>query len=116
MSELTYVADTENPGTDIIWKDSTGALVDFSTGYTFTVKLTQSGTALLTKTSGITGSATAPNIRVAWDVDELNLAPGVYEMWVYARDDADRDRVFRPADPPIIRIIAAPIEPEEPEN
>lgn len=111
MSELTYVADSENPGTDIVWKDSTGTLIDFSTGFTFTVKLSQDGTTVVTKTTGITGSATIPNIRIAWDVDELDITPGVYEMWVYARDGADRDRVFRPADPPLIRIVPAPVDP-----
>jgi len=116
MSELTYVADSENPETHLIWKDSTGAVIDFSSGFTFSVRLTQEGITTLTKTSGITGSATEPNLRIAWEEDELNIASGVYQLWVYARDGASRDRVFRPADPPLIRIIAAPIDPPiEPE-
>jgi hypothetical protein len=115
MSELTYVADTENPGTDIIWKDWSGTLIDFSTGFTFTVKLTQDGATVLTKSTNIVGSATEPNIRISWDVDELDLAPGAYQMWLYARDGGDRDRVFRPNDPPLIRIVAAPVDPELPE-
>jgi hypothetical protein len=115
MSELTYVADTENPGTDIIWKDWSGTLIDFSTGFTFTVKLTQDGVTALTKSTNIVGSATEPNIRISWDADELDLTPGVYQMWVYANDGVDRDRVFRPNDPPLIRIVAAPIDPEPPE-
>ena len=111
MSELTYVADTENPETHLIWKDSTNTIIDFSTGYTFTVKLTQNGDTQLTKTTGIVGYAVEPNIRISWDVDELAITPGVYLMWVYARDGADRDRVFRPADPPLIRIVPAPVDP-----
>lgn len=112
MSELTYIANVENPETHLIWKDPTGTLIDFSSGFTFTVKLTQEGQTKLTKTSGIYGAATVPNIRISWDVDELEIAPGVYQLWVYARDAATRDRVFRPGDLPIIRIVAAPVDPE----
>jgi hypothetical protein len=75
------------------------------------VKLTQDGATVLTKSTNIVGSATEPNIRISWDVDELDLTPGVYQMWLYARDGGDRDRVFRPNDPPLIRIVAAPTDP-----
>lgn len=111
MSELTYVSDSENPETQLIWKDATGTLVDFSSGFTYTVKLVQEGVTQLTKTTGITGAATEPNIRIEWAVDELDITPGVYQLWVYARDAENRDRVFRPDNPPQIRIVAAPTDP-----
>ena len=111
MSELTYVSDSENPETQLIWKDATGTLIDFSVGYTFTVKLVQEGVTQLTKTTAITGAATEPNVKIEWAVDELDIAAGVYQLWVYARDSGSRDRVFRPDNPPLIRIVAAPTDP-----
>lgn len=108
MSDLVYLSNAEYPSAQLTWKDSAGNLIDFSTGYTFTVKLAQNGTTVVTKTAGITGAATAPNVTIAWDLAELNITPGVYEMFVYARDAASKDRAFRPGNPPTIQIVGAP--------
>lgn len=81
--------------------DSAGTLIDFSTGYTFSFKIGDTGAAaLLTKTTGITGAAGAgvaptgtPNIVVAWSAGELNVTPGQY-AWELTCTNSSLDRVF----------------------
>jgi hypothetical protein len=105
----TYIADQDLPGIGLDWRDRDNALIDFSTGWTFTVKLIdESGNVDLTKTVSITGAATSPNVQIAWAAGELAaLTTGRYRMLVYARDTLSRDRVFRPASPPIVQIIGS---------
>ena len=71
-----------------IWWMISGDLVDFSSGYTFTLRLSlQStpGTIIFTKTTGLTGAAGSgsvqsgtPNLTVAWatsgELNDLTLA------------------------------------------
>lgn len=90
--DLHYYAHDERPSAEIWWQDDDGTLVDFSSGYTFSLKVGVPGSAaLLTKTSGITGAAGAgseptgtPNIVVAWTAGELNLTPGIYALQLKA--------------------------------
>jgi hypothetical protein len=77
---------------DLAWwhQDSSGTLVDFSAGYTFSVKVASASTpttASFTKSTGITGAAGAgtepdgtPNLVIAWAATvELNsLSAGAY--------------------------------------
>jgi hypothetical protein len=50
----------ERPAIQLWIRDSNNALIDFSSGYTFTFKIGYKGrTALLTKTTGIVGAAGA---------------------------------------------------------
>lgn len=89
---VSYKQGAELPDLTFEWKDSTGALIDFSSGYTFSLKLGKPGqTATLTKTTGITGAATSPNITVAWSTSaELNtLAGGVYTLELVATRVSD---------------------------
>jgi hypothetical protein len=93
---LIYHKGAELPDAQITWRDSAGAIINFSSGYTFTVKIGNAGqTALLTKTTGITGAATEPNITVAWAVNDLNgLTPDTYEMDIIANFTAtSKDRI-----------------------
>ncbi|MEM9515420.1 MAG: hypothetical protein AAGA42_11250 [Actinomycetota bacterium] len=110
MSHTEYRADQELPSYAVEWKDRTGAIIDFSTGWTFTVQLEhrQERTVALTKSSGITGGSTSPNVIIAWGQDELNITPGSYFLWLVATDSSGNTRVFRPGNPPIIEITAAP--------
>ena len=114
MQTITIVKDQELPAMAFEWRDSSNALIDFSTGYTFTVKLaTQLAptVVVLTKTSGITGLATAPNVAVNWtSTDFASLVAGTtYVVWLYARRSADAlDRVFSPALLPTVMVLAAP--------
>ena len=66
-----------------------GDSYDYTTGWTFTVTLTNSaGTVALTKTDNITG-ATAGVITVAWEAGELDLTPGVYRAVLVADRTSD---------------------------
>lgn len=108
MNTYTYMADSEAPSVPLEWKDYAGNLIDFSSGYTFTVQLVDTdGVKRLTKTSGIVGSATSPNVVITWANGELAaLAAGAYRMLVYARDGSGADRVFAPSTPPKVVIVA----------
>jgi hypothetical protein len=73
--------------------DSNNNIIDFSTGYTFVVKVGVPGSAaLLTKSAGITGAATAPNVVVAWTANELAVTPGTYSLDIIATT-AGKDRI-----------------------
>lgn len=69
---------------------SNGANPDFSTGWTFQVKVAASptATAALTKTTNITG-ATGGAVTVAWAPNELDLEPGLYLCQLTATRSSD---------------------------
>jgi len=74
------------------WYDSDGTVIDFSSGYTFSVKVGVPGAAAsFTKTTGITGAATAPNVTIGWaTTDELNsLSAGDYVVQITATRTSD---------------------------
>lgn len=58
-----------------------GTLVDLTS---YTVSLAINFPTLLTKTTGLTRSATSPNLTVEWSAGELNVTPGVYRATVTA--------------------------------
>lgn len=94
----------ELPSRTLDWLDSSGTPVDFSSGWTFTVKISKQSTPTVTlveKTSGITGAATSPNVTIDFTASELStVAPGKYVVRVIARRTADsKDRVFNPGSP-----------------
>lgn len=113
---IEYRKDQELPGLAVEWYDGvTGALVDFSTGYTFTAKVcarSAPAVVLVSKTTGITGAATAPNLVVDWstsDFSTLDANPTDYVVHLYARRTADtKDRVFRPGNPIVFKLHPAP--------
>lgn len=94
---ITYVQGSDWP-TGFEWRDGAGDLVPFATGYTFSLQLGpahKSSVISFTKTTGITGADTSPNVTVAWaTAGELNtLEPGVYTLVIFARETATgRDR------------------------
>lgn len=95
MADLNYNAAAELPDATFAWRDDDKNLIDFSSGFSFQLKLSLDGkTADLTKVDGFTGAATDPNVTVSWDVDELSvLAPGPYSGQLRARRDSDsKDR------------------------
>lgn len=107
-----YTIGDEIADLGLFWFDSYGTLIDFSTGYTFTVTMTNSdGTSQFSaKTSGITGAAGSiatdtPNVVVAWATSsEISsiTTPGVYKFFCTARRADNKDRTFRG----LIRIVA----------
>ena len=78
MSGLTYYVGDERPS----WQATVtvnGVADDMSTGYTFVVKVAASldGTAVLTKSTNITG-ATGGVVTVAWADGDLAQTAGEY--------------------------------------
>lgn len=98
MTVFRYTKGAELESIDITWRQPNGTLYDFSTGWTFTVRVgTPGSAALLQKTSGITGAATAPNLVIAWSAAELDAIPtGSYHLDVTARiaNNKDLTRTF----------------------
>jgi hypothetical protein len=108
----TYRKDQELPGVSLNWLDGTGATIDFSTGWTFTVKVCAEGTTttLVTKTTGITGASTLPNVRIDWSTTDWSTltAGAVYDYLVIARRTSDsKDNEFKPGSPLKLQILAA---------
>jgi hypothetical protein len=94
MSIVRYHANAERPTLRLTWYDDDDNLIDFSSGYTFSLKVGNPGSAaLLTKTTNITGAATAPNVTIAWTAGELAIAPGTYTYELTATTSA-LDRVM----------------------
>lgn len=82
----TYYLGSSDPEYPTTWRDSSGAVIDFSDpDWDFTLKLGHPGReAVLTKTEGLVGAATAPNITVTWaptDLDDLD--PGTYLLQIF---------------------------------
>jgi len=94
-----YYQGSDLPDLAETWTDSTGAVIDFSAGYSFAVKVGKRGAAsAFTKTTGITGASSAPNITIAWSTTgELNSLPsGVYIVRIIATRTSDgKDRIMQ---------------------
>jgi hypothetical protein len=93
-----YVVGSDLPDLAITWRDSAGALIDYSSGYTFSLRVGHAGSAAsLTKSAGISGAASAPNVTVAWaTTGELNTLPiGAYDAQLVATRVSDsKQRIF----------------------
>ncbi len=122
---LAYRNDQELPVWLIDdWRDNTGALIDFSSGWTFELRMCHQNapaTTLMRKTLGITGSAAG--VTVAWRTTdwlggtdgsggglEAGVNPGTpYLLYVYARRTIDSfDAVYMAGNPPRLTLFAAP--------
>lgn len=98
---VSYLSSAERPALALWLKDDDGNLIDFSSGYTFSFKIGNTGTpALLTKTSGIAGAAGSgeepdgvANVVITWTAGELALTPGTYAGQLTATTSG-LDRVF----------------------
>lgn len=102
-ARVSYHSTAERPVLELWLLDDDGTLIDFSNvGYTFSLKVGQPGaTALLTKSSGITGAAGAgveptgtPNVVVTWSAGELALTVGAHVAQLTATLSS-LDRVFQ---------------------
>jgi hypothetical protein len=88
----------EHPDIALTWRDSSAAIIDFASGYTFELKIGNSGSpALFTKTVGITGAQTAPNVTINFVAGELDgLSANRYEAQLRARQvSTNKDRFMR---------------------
>jgi len=95
-----YIQGADLPDLTLNWRDSQSNLIAFGTvAHTFELKVGQVGSAAsLTKTTGITGADTSPNITIAWaTTGELNtLVPGTYHADLTATRTSDgKQRKFR---------------------
>ena len=98
LANVTFYNDQELPTTDLIWTQPDGtSLYDFSSGWTFSVRLarvTAPATTVLLKSTGITGASTSPNLSIAWSTTdwsglEASTNGTKYVGVVYARRTAD---------------------------
>jgi hypothetical protein len=76
----------ELPDIGITWYQQDGVtLYNFSSGWTFTVRIGTPGVAALITPTAV-GAATAPNITISFAVDALNTIPaGTYHLDVTPR-------------------------------
>lgn len=95
MTVIERYLGAELPAWAISWPAGDGTFYDFTSGWTFVLKVSGGGTdaALLTKTTGFTGStgsATDPNLTIApVPADGFQLLdPGVYQCTVTASNTA----------------------------
>ena len=102
-SRFTYHRNAERPAAKLWLFDDDGTLIDFS-GYTHVFRIGNPGsTALLSKSTNITGAAGSgtepsgtPNITITWTAGELDIAPGMYR-WQLKSTSSSLDRVFEGA-------------------
>ena len=108
---LAIYRTAERPAIKLWLQDDDGALIDFSTGYTFEFKIGRPGAAAdLTKTTAIAGAAGSgtetsgtPNLTISFTAGELDaLTPGSTTGQVKATT-GDLDRFF--AFPVIIKAV-----------
>jgi len=110
-AQLNYYSDQELPNAVFDWS---AAGEDFSTGWTFTVRLCHANakaTTLLLKTTGITSTATT--VTVAWSVTdwaglENSISGTPYVLYLYARRTSDsKDLEFTPGKPTTLNLYTA---------
>lgn len=102
MARVSYHSTADRPVLELWLFDDDGTLIDFSSGYTFSLKIGQPGAAaLLTKSSSIAGAAGAgtepdgtPNVVVTWTAGELAIAVGNY-VGQLTCTNSSLDRVFQ---------------------
>lgn len=110
---LEYYTGDELGDAGLYWRDGTGNLIDFTSGYTFSLKVYDHDgtTVLFTKTTGITGATGSltvptPNVVIAWSTTlELTTitTAGDYQLRLTATRTADgKTRTF----PTTLRILA----------
>lgn len=101
---IAYYRTAERPAIKLWLLDDDGALVDFSTGYTFEFKLGAPGAAAaFTKTTGIVGAAGSgtedsgtPNVTVTFTAGEIDaLAVGATMWQIRATASGSLDRVYQ---------------------
>jgi hypothetical protein len=102
-SSLTYFKTAERPDIAMWIVDDDGDLVDFSTGYTFTWKLGDPGSAAtFTKTTLITGAAGSgteisgtPNIMLQFAAAELDAVTADNYTWQLTATTSSLSRVYQ---------------------
>lgn len=110
---VAYRIGQELPSYAVEWRDSAGALIDFSSGYTFTFQVFNPDTlvSVFTQTSGITGSSSSPNVTVAFTAGAFDaVTAGEYVCQIIARHTGtSKDRIWPPGGTPVapFQLLAA---------
>lgn len=107
MAIPTYRKGAELPDVAVTWTDEQTGIIDFTSGWTFSALIGQEDQpAQFAKSSGFTGSGTAPNLIVAWAPGELDgLAAGTWVCDIEARNTVagkDRKRKFEFVIEPVV--------------
>ena len=100
---LVYYRTAERPDIKLWLLGDDGALIDFSSGYTFAFKLGDPGSAAaLTKSTGITGAAGSgsessgtPNITIAFTTGELDSLTAKPYAWQLRATTGGLDRIYQ---------------------
>jgi hypothetical protein len=103
MADLRYFRTAERPDLKFWLLDDDGALVNLASGYTFTFKIgTPNATAVLTKTTGITGAAGTgtsssgtPNLVVSFTAGELDSLAVRQYTWQIRATATSLDRIWQ---------------------
>jgi len=84
------------PAAEFNWIDVNGATLDFSSGWTFKLTIGRPpNAAVLTKTTGLVGRSTSPNLFVNWAPNELAvLTPGIWNIQVTASSSDGHQRIL----------------------
>ena len=98
VKRVEYRQGASLPDLAISWLSVEQVLIDFSTGYTFELKVGKPGKiALVSKTSGFTGYAGDPNVVVEWSANELDTLPGgIYQAELVATRTSDSKKRVLP--------------------
>lgn len=102
MTTITYRRTAERPDIQLWLEDEDGALIDFSTGFTFVFKIGLRGNAaLFTKSTGITGAVGSgtedtgtPNVTVAFTAGELDSVTAGKWLWQLRATSSSLDRIY----------------------
>ena len=97
MSVWQYTRGAELPGITIDAYDSARQPIDFSTGWTFTVKVGEPGKTAVTSAGTVTGAATLPNLTVNWASGALDVLTigTTYTLQITAHHTASNlDRIY----------------------
>lgn len=112
-SVRAYRKDQSRPDIAIEWFDGAG-VIDFSSGWTFEVRIVAASdpsTVLVTKTAGIVGAATLPNVTIQpavadWAPLTATDAGVTYLLFLYATN-ASRPDVLDPEEGIEIKLLPA---------
>lgn len=100
MQTVIYTQGADLPDLQVTWKNNAGSVIDFSSGWTFELRVGDpAAEAALVKTTGISGAATEPNVTIAWAItDDLDsLDPDMYTAQLIAtRVSDDKQRIMPP--------------------
>lgn len=90
---LEVTPGAELPDRTLTWENSAGTVINFATD-PHTFKLEIAFPTPVTKTTGITGGATTPNVTIAFAAGETDTWPrGGYSALLWARRTSDsKDR------------------------